>query len=419
MVLREATLIGVILSIRKNKELYSMSLESTPSAQRVHIGFFGSTNVGKSSLVNRVTSQETSLVSEISGTTTDVLRKAMELLPIGPVVIIDTPGFDDESILGKKRMENSLKMIGTVDVAVLVCDAVAGKTSTDEKLEELFKEKKVPYIVIYNKADCVKERDLSLFYVSALTGEGIEELKQRLGTVIPQKSNKMDIVDSFIKKGDFAVLVTPIDESAPKGRIILPQQNVLRNILDIGATAIVVRPEELSQALDNFREKPSVVITDSQAFSEVSKIVPDDILLTSFSILFAKYRGILKEAVKAVSMIESLSDGDKILISEGCSHHRQCNDIGTVKIPAWIKKRTGKDIEFEFTSGRDFPMDLREYAMVIHCGGCMITEKDVINRMERAVKKGIPFTNYGILIAYINGILKRSIGVFPELSDLI
>ena len=396
-----------------------MSLGSTVSAERVHIGFFGNTNAGKSSLVNKVTSQQTALVSEISGTTTDVVRKAMELLPIGPVMIIDTPGFDDESILGEKRIENTREALRTADAAVLVCDALKGKTPTDEKLEELFKERKIPYIIVYNKADLAEERKDSLFYVSAVTGEGIEELKRKLGEVIPKRSDKMNIVDSFVKKGDIAVLVTPIDESAPKGRIILPQQNVLRNLLDIGAITVVVQVEELEEILENLGKKPAVVITDSQAFNAVSKIVPEDIPLTSFSILFAKYKGVLDEAVRAVGRIENLKDGDKILVAEGCSHHRQCNDIGTVKIPNWIKKHTGKDIQFEFTSGREFPDNLDEYALVLHCGGCMITERDVMSRMEKAREDNIPFTNYGITIAYMNGILKRSIEVFPELNKLI
>ena len=396
-----------------------MSLGSTVSAERVHIGFFGNTNAGKSSLVNKVTSQQTALVSEISGTTTDVVRKAMELLPIGPVMIIDTPGFDDESILGEKRIENTREALRTADAAVLVCDALKGKTPTDEKLEELLKERKIPYIVVYNKADLVEKRMDSLFYVSAMTGEGIEELKKKLGEIIPKRSDKMNIVDSFVKKGDIAVLITPIDEAAPKGRIILPQQNVLRNLLDIGAIAVVTQVEELEETLKNLGKKPSVVITDSQAFSTVSKIVPKDIPLTSFSILFAKYKGVLDEAVNAVGKIETLKDGDKILVAEGCSHHRQCNDIGTVKIPNWIKKHTGKDIHFDFTSGREFPDNLKDYALVLHCGGCMITERDVMSRLEKAKKENIPFTNYGITIAYMNGILKRSIEVFPELNKLI
>ena len=396
-----------------------MSLGSTVSAERVHIGFFGNTNAGKSSLVNKVTSQQTALVSEISGTTTDVVRKAMELLPIGPVMIIDTPGFDDESILGEKRIENTIEALRTADAAVLVCDALKGKTPTDEKLEELFKERKIPYIIVYNKADLTETRKDSLFYVSAITGEGIEELKKKLGEIIPKRSDKMNIVDSFVKKGDIAVLVTPIDESAPKGRIILPQQNVLRNLLDIGAIAVVTQVEELEESLKSLGKKPAVVITDSQVFNAVSKIVPEDIPLTSFSILFAKYKGVLDEAVKAVGKIETLKDGDKILVAEGCSHHRQCNDIGTVKIPNWIKKHTEKDIHFDFTSGREFPEDLKGYALVLHCGGCMITERDVMSRMEKAKEENVPFTNYGITIAYMNGIHKRSIEVFPELNKLI
>ena len=396
-----------------------MSLNDITSSERVHIGFFGNTNAGKSSLVNKVTSQNTALVSEISGTTTDVVRKAMELLPIGPVMIIDTPGFDDESILGEKRIENTKKALRTVDIAVLVCDATRGMTDTDIKLEQLFKERKIPYIVLYNKADLIEKRDENLFYVSAETGEGVEALKEKLGTLAPEKSNKMNIVDSFVKKGDIVVMVTPIDESTPKGRIILPQQNVLRNLLDIGAVAVVTQVEELEVTLKNLRKRPAVVITDSQVFNSVSKIVPENIPLTSFSILFAKYKGVLDEAVKAVGKIETLQDGDKILVAEGCSHHRQCNDIGTVKIPGWIKKHTGKTIQFEFTSGREFPDDVSGYALVLHCGGCMITERDVFSRMEKAKAQNIPFTNYGITIAYMNGILKRSIEVFPELNELI
>lgn len=396
-----------------------MSLNSQTSSERVHIGFFGCTNAGKSSLVNAITSQETALVSEVSGTTTDVVRKAMELLPIGPVLIIDTPGFDDTSILGEKRIENTKKALQGTDAAVLVCDANRGMTDKDRELEKLFGEKNIPYITVYNKADTLTEKNRDLFYVSAVTGEGIGELKEKIAKLIPEKSNKMQIVDSFVRKGDLVVLVTPIDESAPKGRIILPQQNVLRNLLDIGAVTLVVQVEELSSVIEAFGKNISVVITDSQAFAEVSKIIPEGMPLTSFSILFAKYKGILDEAVKAVSVIEKLKDGDKILIAEGCTHHRQCNDIGTVKIPAWIKKHTGKDITFEFTSGRDFPENVSEYKMVIHCGGCMINEREVMGRMERAKMQNIPFTNYGILIAYINGILKRSIEVFPKLNEMI
>lgn len=396
-----------------------MSLNDTPSSQRVHIGFFGCTNAGKSSLVNAVAMQEVALVSEISGTTTDIVKKSMELLPIGPVMIIDTPGFDDTSILGEKRIKNTKKALQTVDAAVLVCDAGIGITEADRELESILISKNVPYITVFNKADTVKNRTDDLFYVSAKTGEGVELLKNSLARIIPEKSNKIRIVDSFVKKGDIVLLVTPIDESAPKGRIILPQQQVLRNLLDIGAVTVTIQPQQLRAALESLKNKPCCVITDSQVFAEVSDIVPEDILLTSFSILMAYHKGVLEESVKAAAHLKNLKDGDKILVAEGCTHHRQCNDIGTVKIPAWIKKHTGKDVQFEFSSGNTFPDDLSAYSMIVHCGGCMITERDVLNRMGKAENQNIPFTNYGILIAYINGILKRSIQVFPKLNELI
>ena len=395
-----------------------MGLNQVNAGERVHIGFFGCTNAGKSSLVNAVTGQSVSLVSEVEGTTTDAVRKAMELLPMGPVMIVDTPGFDDTGILGERRVENTKKVLETVDVAVLVCDAQRGVSDTDKVLLDIFEQKKVPFIIAYSKADLIKERRKisdNAVYVSAVTGVGIKEFKEKLARLIPEKSNKIEIVNTFVKKGDVVILVTPVDEAAPKGRIILPQQNVLRNLLDIGACGVVVQPEQLEQILNNLDKKPAAVITDSQAFGEVSKIVPDGVPLTSFSILFANYKGVLSHCVKAVGKLESIKDGDKILIAEGCTHHRQCNDIGTVKIPAWIKKHTGKDVVFEFTSGREFPTDLSEYTMVIHCGGCMITERDVLSRMEKAAAQDIPFVNYGILIAYMNGILRRSLVVFPEL----
>lgn len=395
-----------------------MNLNNTPSSERVHIGFFGCTNAGKSSLVNALVNQSVALVSEVSGTTTDIVKKAMELLPIGPVMIVDTPGLDDDSLLGKERVKITKKALSTIDVAVIVCDAQKEACENGE-IESLIKERNIPFLKVYNKADLVDARKENLFYVSAKTLEGIEALKKKLSEIIPAQSNKIEIVNSFVKKGDTVILVTPIDEAAPKGRIILPQQNVLRNLLDIGATAIVVQPENLENALSGLKENPACIITDSQAFGEVSKIVPDGVMLTSFSILFAAYKGILKEAVKAVAKIENLKDGDKILVAEGCTHHRQCNDIGTVKIPAWIKKHTGKEIEFEFTSGKGFPDDLSEYSLVLHCGGCMITENEVMSRMKKAQMQNIPFTNYGILIAYMNGILKKSIEVFPEIHNMI
>lgn len=396
-----------------------MSLNDTTSSERVHIGFFGCTNAGKSSLLNALTNQSVALVSDVRGTTTDVIRKSMEILPIGPCVIVDTAGFDDDSPLGKERIKNTKKAMDEVHAAVLVRDASSAEKEADREIEKLLIEKKIPYITVFNKADMVDLREGGKLYVSAKTLGGIEELKKKLAELVPTQSHKIKIVDSFIKKGDTVILVTPIDEAAPKGRIILPQQNVIRNLLDIGAVAITVQPEMLNASLEGLKDKPKCVITDSQAFSEVSKILPEGILLTSFSILFASYKGVLDESVRAVSKIEKLKDGDKILIAEGCTHHRQCNDIGTVKIPAWIKKHTGKNIEFEFTSGKGFPENLSSYALVVHCGGCMITEKDVSNRMEKAKEQNIPFTNYGILIAYMNGILKKSIEVFPEIHNII
>lgn len=395
-----------------------MTLNDTPSAERVHIGFFGATNAGKSSLVNRVTGQSMSLVSAVSGTTTDPVKKAMELLPLGPVVIVDTPGFDDESTLGQMRVERTKKELQKIDAAVLVCDSQKGITKTDEELIEILKQNKTAYIIAYSKADLLNERKAlrdNEIYVSAQSGENIDALKEKLARIIPQKSNKMGIVDSFIKKGDTVILVTPIDEAAPKGRIILPQQQVLRNILDIGAIACVCQVEELGALLNNLKTKPAAVITDSQAFGVVSKIVPDDIPLTSFSILLANYRGMLDAAVKGVLAINTLKDGDKILIAEGCTHHRQCNDIGSVKIPNWIRKHTEKEIRFDVVSGHEFPENLKEYSLILHCGGCMITEREVDVRRKRAQEQNIPFTNYGITIAYIHGILKRSLEVFPEL----
>lgn len=397
-----------------------MSSTSTPSSERVHIGFFGCTNVGKSSLMNSFATQNISLVSSVKGTTTDPVKKAMELLPMGSVMLVDTAGFDDDGVLGALRVERTIKELETIDVAILVRDALKGDTKTDLELERIVKDKKVPYIIAYNKADMLKERkntaDNSI-YVSSVSGENITKLKETVARLIPEKSNKIEIINSFVEKGDTVIMVTPIDEAAPKGRIILPQQQVLRNILDIGACAVVVQVEQLEAALENLKSKPKVVITDSQVFNKVSNIVPKDVLLTSFSILMANYKGVLAQSFDAVMKINSLCDEDKILIAEGCTHHRQCNDIGSVKIPNWIKKHTGKNVTFDIVSGNDFPEDLSGYAMVVHCGGCMITEKSVLMRMERAKKQNVPFTNYGILIAYMNGILERSVEVFPTIKN--
>ncbi len=393
-----------------------MSLTNTPASERLHIGFFGRRNAGKSSLVNAIAGQNVSVVSDVKGTTTDPVTKTMELLPLGPVVLIDTPGFDDEGSLGLMRVERTKEILKRVDIAVLVCDAEDGLNDADTELTKIFKEKNIPYIVAYNKSDVFKasvngENEIA---VSAKENINIELLKEKISLLIPQKKEK-SLTAGFIDKGEIAVLVTPIDEAAPKGRLILPQQQVIRDLLDRGCAVVVAQPDMLPKMLEELKGKVRVVITDSQAFKEVSKIVPEDIMLTSFSILMANYKGFLETAVPGVLALENLKDGDKVLISEGCTHHRQCNDIGSVKLPKWIGEYTGKKLEYTVLPGHEFPEDLSEFSLVVHCGGCMITEREVHSRMESAVKQNIPFTNYGITIAQVNGILKRSIEVFPEL----
>lgn len=389
-----------------------MSLNETPRSERIHIGFFGLRNAGKSSLVNKITGQSLSVVSDILGTTTDPVLKSMELLPLGPVTIIDTPGFDDEGSLGSLRVEKTREILSKTDIAVLVVDGTVGIADTDKELISLFEERKIPYITVYNKSDLKKVGEVS---VSSETGEGIELLKQKIAELKP-KGEEKHIVSDVLKKGSVVVLVTPIDESAPKGRLILPQQQTIRDLVDSGNTAFVCREHELLKTLDSLKNPPDAVITDSQVFGVVSKIVPDEIPLTSFSILFARYKGVLKTAVKGASVLDKLNDGARILISEGCTHHRQCGDIGTVKIPAMIKKRTGKNFEFEFSSGGTFPKDLEKFDLIVHCGGCMLNQREMQSRLEMANKKGVPMTNYGILIAHINGILKRSLSLFPDMK---
>lgn len=395
-----------------------MGLNDTPRANRIHIGFFGRRNSGKSSLVNAITGQDLAVVSDIKGTTTDPVYKAMELLPLGPVVIIDTPGIDDEGALGELRVKKSLQVLNKTDIAVLVIDSLVGKTKEDEELIKIFDEKGINYIVVYNKADLmtkeIAEIDNGIF-VSAKTGYNIEELKERIAALSVGEGPKRRIVADLIKPLDFVVLVTPIDQSAPKGRIILPQQQTIRDILDTGATAIVVKDNEYQDTLNNLGKKPRLVITDSQVFQKVSQETPEDIHLTSFSILFARYKGILDIAVKGVKALESLEDGDTVLISEGCTHHRQCEDIGTVKLPRWIRNYTKKELNFKFTSGTEFPENLLQYKLVVHCGGCMLNEREMKYRYKCAQDQNVPITNYGILISYIHGILKRSIAVFPDL----
>ena len=393
-----------------------MSLNETPKGERINIGFFGQRNAGKSSLVNKITGQNLSVVSDVLGTTTDPVLKSMELLPLGPVTIIDTPGFDDEGVLGELRVTKTREILAKTDIAVLVIDAQKGIRDLDKELILLFEERKIPYIKVFNKSDLkLIEGEIS---VSCESGEGIEDLKRKIAELKPE-GEKKQIVSDVLKKGSVAVLVTPIDESAPKGRLILPQQQTLRDLLDAGNTAFVCREHELEKTLNGLKNPPDAVITDSQAFGFVSKIVPESVPLTSFSILFARYKGVLETAVKGASVLDKLSEGDKILISEGCTHHRQCGDIGTVKLPAMIKKKTGKNFNFEFTSGGTFPEDLSEFSLVVHCGGCMLNEREMQSRLKKANEQKIPMTNYGILIAHINGILKRSLSLFPDIRNLI
>ena len=387
-----------------------MSMNQTPSGERTHIGFFGRRNAGKSSLVNAVTGQELAVVSDVKGTTTDPVTKAMELLPLGPVLIIDTPGFDDEGALGEKRVKKTRQILDKTDIAVLVVDASEGMKECDRELLAMFEEKKIPHLVVYNKCDLQKADGIC---VSALTGDGIHEVKEKIAALKPADNGRRIISDK-LKPGDFAVLVVPIDSAAPKGRLILPQQQIIRDILDAGAAAIVVKESELEQTLKNLGKAPAVVITDSQVFESVAKIVPREVPLTSFSILMARYKGLLDEAAKGVHAIGNLKDGDKILISEGCTHHRQCEDIGTVKIPRWIKAYTEKNITFETSSGGGFPEDLTQYALVVHCGGCMLGEREVMYRVKCAADQGVPITNYGTLIAHMNGILERSLEILKD-----
>ena len=396
-----------------------MSLNNTPNSERIHIGFFGRRNAGKSSVVNAVTNQQMSVVSSILGTTTDPVTKAMELLPLGPVLIIDTPGFDDNSELGEQRIARTKEILRRTDIAVLVVDSTIGKQDTDYELIKIFKERKVPYIVAYNKSDLTGEQLYSDgLAVSARKMTNIYKLKEAIAKLVKLDAPST-ICGDLINKGDLVVLVIPIDSSAPKGRIILPQQQVLRDVLDKGAAAVCVQDTELESTLKKLSQKPSLVITDSQAFESVSKIVPDDIMLTSFSILMARYKGFLKTAVRGAGILDELEDGDKILIAEGCTHHRQCEDIGTVKLPKWIRKHTGKELVFETSSGNSFPQDITEYRLIVHCGGCMLNEREMQSRRELADSAGVPFTNYGTVIAYMNGILKRSLAVLPDYQKYI
>ncbi len=395
-----------------------MGLNSTPNAGRVHIGIFGKINAGKSSVINAITNQNLAIVSAVKGTTTDPVYKAMELLPLGPVVLIDTPGLDDQGELGSQRMAKSYQVLNKTDIAVLVTDAETGLTGEDKALVQRFKEKSIPYLIVVNKADLAKGERIDCpdtIWVSAKNGDNIWELKERIAKIAPVEGEHPQIVADLIAPLDFLVLVVPIDSAAPKGRLILPQQQTIREILEVGATAIVVREFELKDTLANLAKKPKMVITDSQAFAKVFADTPKDILLTSFSILFARHKGKLEQAVQGVRAVDALVDGDGVLIAEGCTHHRQCDDIGTVKIPRWLKEYTGKNLKLSYCSGTAFPDDLSPYKLVIHCGGCTLNEREMKYRLQCAGDQGTPITNYGIFIAHTQGILKRSLEPFPHI----
>lgn len=404
-----------------------MSLNNTPSAERVHIGIFGRRNAGKSSVINALTGQSLAIVSDVKGTTTDPVLKAMELLPLGPVVMIDTPGLDDEGELGALRIQKAYQVLNKTDIAVLVVDGTIGMTGEDCAILDRIKDKQIPYVVVMNKADLIEDRTFSaqnipaslssdhVIWVSAADKTNIHELKELIAALAPTEDKKLRIVGDLIHPSDFVVLVVPIDKAAPKGRLILPQQQTIRDILEADATAIVVKEHELRETLDSLGKKPSLVITDSQVFAKVSADTPRDIPLTSFSILFARYKGNLTTVVNGARTLDTLEDGDTILISEGCTHHRQCDDIGTVKLPRWIQNHTGKHLNFEFTSGTEFPLELGKYKLIVHCGGCTLNEREMKYRIKCAEDAGIPMTNYGTAIAYMQGILERSIEIFPFL----
>lgn len=408
-----------------------MGMNQTPASERVHISFFGKRNAGKSSVINAVTGQDLAIVSSVMGTTTDPVYKTMELLPLGPVMVIDTPGIDDEGELGALRVRKSYQVLNKTDIAILVIDSTAGKGEEELELIHRFHKKGIPYLIVYNKIDLLsteKIKNLAMsvrageVLVSASDGMNIQELKEKIASLKPEDTHKYPLIQDLIDPLDLVILVVPIDKAAPKGRLILPQQQTIRDILERGALSLVVRDTELKSTLDHFLAQgvcPKLVVTDSQAFARVSKDVPENITLTSFSILFARYKGELETQLKGVTALSSIEDGDRILIAEGCTHHRQCGDIGTCKMPEWIRNYTGKKPVFEFTSGTEFPDDVSSYKMVVHCGGCMLNEREMKYRIACCQDQGVPITNYGILIAQVTGILKRSLGPFPEMQKLI
>lgn len=396
------------------------SLNNTPVGERLHIAFFGKRNAGKSSLLNAFTDQNLAIVSDVKGTTTDPVYKNMELLPLGPVVVIDTPGIDDVGELGALRVEKAINVLNKTDLAIIVCEAGRELDEQEQNIVESAKQRQIPYIVVYNKSDLLSDlpqAEQNEIYVSAKTKYGINDLKNKCSSLVKDVQNNKRVVADLLEPCDIVVLVVPIDKSAPKGRLILPQQQTIRDIIDSGASAIVCRDSELEQTLKKLAVKPKLVVTDSQVFGKVNKIVPADIPLTSFSILMARYKGDLPLVVSGAKAVDSLKQGDKVLISEGCTHHRQCEDIGTVKLPNWIKQRVG-EVEFCFTSGTEFPSDLSEYKLVVHCGGCMLNEKEMKYRLRCCQSAGVPVTNYGTLIAYLNGILERSVQMFDEVKNI-
>lgn len=408
-----------------------MGMNQTPASERVHISFFGKRNAGKSSVINAVTGQDLAIVSSVMGTTTDPVYKSMELLPLGPVVVIDTPGIDDEGELGALRVRKSYQVLNKTDIAILVVDSTTGKGEEEFALLHKFHEKHIPYLVVYNKIDLLSVEEIKNLAMSVRAGEvlasaadgmNIQELKEKIATLKPEDTHQYPLIQDLIEPLDLVILVVPIDKAAPKGRLILPQQQTIRDILERGALSLVVRDTELKSTLDHFLAQgvcPKLVVTDSQAFARVSKNVPENITLTSFSILFARYKGELETQLKGVAALSSIEDGDHILIAEGCTHHRQCGDIGTCKMPEWIRNYTGKEPVFEFTSGTEFPDDVSSYKMVVHCGGCMLNEREMKYRIACCQDQGVPITNYGILIAQVTGILKRSLGPFPKMQELI
>lgn len=398
-----------------------MGMNDTPRSVRLHIGFFGRRNAGKSSVVNAVTGQQLAVVSDTMGTTTDPVYKSMELLPLGPVVIVDTPGFDDEGSLGELRVKKTREVLRKVDVAILVVDATEGIGGCEKELISLFEERDVAYLLVYNKCDLLEsvpaDTDKEI-YISALKEEKIYELKEKIGSSVTEKKSPFPLLADLVQPGDLTILVTPIDSAAPKGRMILPQQQAIRDALDADAAAVVIKENMVAETIQSLAKKPVLVVTDSQAFKSVNKDVPEEIPLTSFSILMARHKGTLKQAVLGAAAMSKLQDGDTVLIAEGCTHHRQCDDIGTVKLPRWLDAYTGKKLQYEFTSGVEFPDDLSKYSLVLHCGGCMLNDREMLYRMRHAAAEGVPMTNYGVAIAQINGILKRSIAMLSYLDDI-